>query len=371
MGFDPSTFQMILDKGFNELWNTTMIPRSDTDSNGLPRAERRSLDAAGALGLVLRYLSSTMLDVSLCEIFALIPVSVYRYITFSLPLLLRVLRRLPESQISWPRGLEFEEQNALIVARHPRLTGAFGSMDGLNLPLQVSSDEDIENATYNGWLHAHFISSVFAFGADGESHYYFTPNQNPLTLFGGTIIACNLNAPSSWHDSRVAQPVYQKLQRQTPEGYYLVTDTAFPRGSNQIAGRIKAPLKQNSQLPVDERSQNEVLEFNRQLLSYRQTAEWGMRSLQGSFGRLRVPLTINYNSHRAYILETITRLHNLRTRCVGINQIRSVYMPMWSKEEESLLQLGNIIFSNIRKNDRVWRFHLDAVPVTSDNTRND
>ncbi|KAF7785090.1 hypothetical protein Agabi119p4_1255 [Agaricus bisporus var. burnettii] len=141
---------------------------------------------------------------------------------------------MPQSRVCYLTGSEFQEQNDLIVVRHPRLTGAFGSMDGLNLPVQVSADEDTENATYNGWLHAHFVSSVFVFAAEG------------------TIIACNLNAPGSWHDSRVAQPIYLKLQHRTPEGYYLVTDTAFPRGSNQIAGRIQAPLKQGSKLPEDE-----------------------------------------------------------------------------------------------------------------------
>lgn len=54
----------------------------------------------------------------------------------------------------------------------------------------------------------------------------------------GTVIACKLNAPGSWHDSRVAQAIYEKLCTATPEGYYLVTDTAFPCGTNQIEGHI-------------------------------------------------------------------------------------------------------------------------------------
>jgi hypothetical protein len=36
----------------------------------------------------------------------------------------------------------------------------------------------------------------------------------------------------------------------------------------------------------------ERVAFDRELLSYRQTAEWGMPGLQGSFGRLRIPLEI-------------------------------------------------------------------------------
>ncbi|KAF7783289.1 hypothetical protein Agabi119p4_2665 [Agaricus bisporus var. burnettii] len=135
MGLDPDTFQIVLDSGFRDLWDSTPIPRSDTNSGGSPRLSRRSLDAAGALGLILHYLSSPMLEVSLCEIFALIPATVSRYIQISLSLLLQTLRRMPQSRVCYLTGSEFQEQNDLIVVRHPRLTGAFGSMDGLNLPV--------------------------------------------------------------------------------------------------------------------------------------------------------------------------------------------------------------------------------------------
>lgn len=86
---------------------------------------------------------------------------------FALDILLFTLRRMDEAQIKWPAGDQFKENNTLIVARHPLLTGVFGSVDGLKLPVQVSADQEMENATYNGWLHEHFISSVFAFGASG------------------------------------------------------------------------------------------------------------------------------------------------------------------------------------------------------------
>jgi len=94
----------------------------------------------------------------------------------------------------------------------------------------------------------------------------------------------------------VARPIYEKLLRKTPEGYYLVTDTAFPRGSDQIKGRIQAPMKDGAHLPADSVERKKLLDFDRQLLSYRQTAEWGNRALQGTFGRLRIPLEINYKN---------------------------------------------------------------------------
>jgi hypothetical protein len=109
-----------------------------------------------------------MHEVSLQQIFALVPTTVSRYIKFSLHLLLSVLWKLPGAAISWPKNDEFETFNQLILPRHPRLTSAFTSIDGLNLPLQMSLDEDIENATYNGWLSEHFVSSVLVYSPKGK-----------------------------------------------------------------------------------------------------------------------------------------------------------------------------------------------------------
>lgn len=96
------------------------------------------------------------------------------------------------------------------------------------------------------------------------------------------------------------------------------------------------------------------------MLSYRQTAEWGMRSIQGSFGRLRMPLPINDEQFRADLLECVFRLHQVRTRRIGHNEIREVYMPQWKRtteDEEVWINFENILFSDQRKNDRVSRYH--------------
>ena len=169
MGFDVVTFHDILCHGFERIWNETPIPRRDVLTSSVPRVIRRSLDACGALGLILHYLNSTMLEVSLSQIFAIVPTTVSHYIEFTLRILLFTLKRMKDARIQWPVGNEFEGKNSLILARHPLLIGAFGSMDGLNLPVQTSQDQEVENATFNGWLQEHFISSVFAFGADGEN----------------------------------------------------------------------------------------------------------------------------------------------------------------------------------------------------------
>ena len=121
-------------------------------------------------------------------------------------------------------------------------------------------------------------------------------------------------------------------------------------------------MKDGTRLPSDPHLRRQALAFDRQLLSYRQTAEWGNRALQGCFGRLRIPLLINYNELHGDILEICSRLCNLRTRKVGINQIRSVYMPIWkaNEQEEIWLTFESMLFSDQRKNDRVRRFHMGS-----------
>jgi hypothetical protein len=108
----------------------------------------------------------------------------------------------------------------------------------------------------------------------------------------------------------------------------------------------------------------ERLAFDRDLLSYRQTAEWGMRGLQGSFGRLRIPLEISHDEERGDLLEICVRLNNLRAQLVGINQIRSVYMPLWKQtheEEQVWANFENMMFQDQRRSDRVARFHNIAI----------
>ena len=133
-----------------------------------PHPGGRSLDSDGALGFVLHYLNSTMLESTLQQVFGLIPATVSCYVTFGLDILLEMLRQMHDAAIQWPQTLqEFQAYNELITAHHPWLHGAFASIDGLNLVTETSDDVDIENTTFNGWLSAHFISSVIVFAPKG------------------------------------------------------------------------------------------------------------------------------------------------------------------------------------------------------------
>lgn len=187
-----------------------------------------------------------------------------------------------------------------------------------------------------------------------------------ITFITGTVIACHLNAPGSWHDSRVAQPIYQKLRTRTPNVYYLVADTAFPRGSAAVrnGGFIRAPMKAGERLHMTDEEMRAAVQFDHQLLSCQQAAEWGMRTIQGSFGRLWMPLPVDDTRGRAKLIETCIRLSNVRARLVGISQIREVFMPIWKEEDGNMWDsFETMLFGQIRQRDRVMRFHLHVNEV--------
>lgn len=123
-------------------------------------------------------------------------------------------------------------------------------------------------------------------------------------------------------------------------------------------------MKSGTRLPADPQERAKVQAFDSQLLSYQQAAKWGMRAIQGSFGRLCIPLDINHAARRGDLLEVIMRLYQIRARRVGINQIRTVYMPTWTEGEEQRKiwdNFENILFTDQKKHDRVARFHLETV----------
>ncbi|GAB1526739.1 hypothetical protein RhiTH_009911 [Rhizoctonia solani] len=107
-----------------------------------------------------------MSKAALQVVFALVPSTVLHYINFALGILLEILKEIPEAHLAWPTKAKMQENLHLITRKHrgaKYLDGAFGFMDGLNLPLQASGDHNKQNANYNGWLHKHVISNIIVF----------------------------------------------------------------------------------------------------------------------------------------------------------------------------------------------------------------
>jgi hypothetical protein len=59
-----------------------------------------------------------------------------------------------------------------------------------------------------------------------------------------------------------------------------------------------------------------------------------MRALQGAFPRLRETIKYEENGERRRILVLVPLLYNFRLEVVGLNQIRNIYIPEWSKDNQ-------------------------------------
>lgn len=145
MGIDVDTFHFLLDCGFRAAWTQNPIPHNDVNPRGSTRLGRRSLDAAGGLGLLLHYLHGTMSETALQQIFAIVPSVLTRYVHFALGILHTLLLDLRDAQIQWPSVDEMQEYSDIIQKRHPLIKGAFEFLDGLSLPVGTSSDPAIKN----------------------------------------------------------------------------------------------------------------------------------------------------------------------------------------------------------------------------------
>ena len=115
------------------------------------------------------------------------------------------------------------------------------------------------------WMEARpFVTNIFA----------FAPN--------GSIIACTLNAPGTWHDSTLAHwgSMYSRLQKCWEEHHgKVLMDSAFASNMYEFI------IQSSQNIPVTEGRQAMLL--GQQATSCRQAPEWGMRGLQGSFPRLK------------------------------------------------------------------------------------
>ena len=293
---------LIIDEGGCLQQQTTFVGR------------RRLLDAEGCLGLVLCWSRTRGAEWSLAVAFGLTGTRVSVYLRFGMRILVTILKADPKSEVRMPDAAEIAMFKEAIVAKHSLLVDCYCMVDGLKLYLQQSGDSVIQSLFYNGWKHDHFVTNIFA----------FAPN--------GSIIACTLNAPGTWHDSTLAHwgSMYSKLQKcwEKHHGKVLM-DSAFASNMYEFI------IQSSQNVPVTEGRQAMLL--GQQATSCRQAAEWGMRGLQGLFPRLKDRIIYEENGERAIILKFITLLYNYRVRTVGINQILNYYMPSLSKDARYLL----------------------------------
>eukprot|EP01137_Pigoraptor_chileana_P028915 Opistho-2@13386 len=314
-----------------------IIGRKRQSNRGRPRR----LDAAACLGLVLLYMASRAHEYELELIFGITEGRFSTYLNHGISVLLCVLRQdIPAAAIRWPTHEEMAEWSARVHERQQLIRGCFGFIDGVTLPiLEPASDYLEQNRYYSSYKSICCVNNVFGFSPEG------------------TIWFAEINAPGSWHDSRVAHRFYGFMRSRTPPGFCVLADQGFASGpkvltpnSTSLTPFERLSTEQNAPTAVSSarkyrhaHKQGEELEaflpppsevdpdlVRKAILSVRQSAEWGMRSVQGPFQRLVVPLPREAD-RRALIIETVVRLTNFRARHmaprVGGNQLQTVYSP--------------------------------------------
>jgi hypothetical protein len=307
-GLDFSNFQYLLNK-FTPLYNRyspysqsgkITVIRDRVVKKGRPR----SLGPADCLGLVLGYTRTKGSLFALQMVFGASHSVLSLFLKYSTRLLFRVLQEEEDARVALPSPEEVAEYQAVVETNYPALQGVWCVMDGLKIKIEKSSDEETQNAYYNGWLHSHFVGCV----------YVFVPS--------GVVVASAVNAPGSWHDSEIATNcgLYDKLQSIfDSSGGKAVVDSAFSKK------RCPFMIKSGKRKP-GETARRTVI--RQQATSLRQCAEWGMRAIQGSFPRLKDKLLFSESlENRKVFLNLITMLLNFRTRRIGFNQLMSTYYP--------------------------------------------
>ena len=290
----------------------SMTPYSEDGAiQGINTAEKRGrprkISSHACLGLVLMWTRTTCQYWVLSGSFGLVGSCCGLWLRFGKRILLAVLSARQDCQIRLPSADKVNCYRDAIQYRYPALTNAALVGDGLKILLQKAGDQQTQEAFYNGWKSGHYITNLFVFAPDG------------------TIVMSMINCPGSMHDSELAASgspsIYTKIDMLYEEHRVkCVMDSAFANANKESI--IKSKKRETIASTAESREEFEELMA---ALSVRQAAEWGMRALQGAFGRLKAVWPYEEKDERYWGLSVISLLYNYSANNMDLNQIRRVY----------------------------------------------
>ena len=311
-GVDHVTFNMLHDK-FCPLYNTLSPHNTEGILSKIGKPGRRRVFSSwDCLGLCLAWTRTRGGLFMLSMMFGITSSGISLYIRFGRRLMIEVLRREESAKVKIPSDEKICEYKECVRYRHPKLSNVWMTMDGLKLQLEQSPKCEIQNRFYNGWTHDHYETNIFGFAPSG------------------TIVVATTNVPGCVHDSTVCEwgNIYKKLGKVYERTGAMVTvDSAFCRKNHEYL------IKSSNTLPCTA----EEIHINDEATSMRQSAEWGMRSFQASFPRIKDRIIYEEKGERKLILEMLVYLFNFRANKVGISQIKNTYLTPLLKEGNSLL----------------------------------
>ena len=104
----------------------------------------------------------------------------------------------------------------------------------------------------------------------------------------GKIIYSAINYPGSYHDSQVSVGLVNiVLEHFGP--YKVCVEKRFPI-SGDMFDKFVGPMSQKTRDNLAPTMRQMLLQRNNMYVSLRQSSEWGMRALQGTFSRLKYRL---------------------------------------------------------------------------------
>jgi len=274
----------------------------------------------------------------LCSKFGVPPATLCRVLGEAELAMNRAIAGFSPARIMWPSLAWQRALSRLTADRHPLLPFTWGFIDGKNLKVraedlsgghyvdvhvltngclclssdaqvQEPSDRDLQNAHYNGWLHAVVVTGTLCFSADG------------------LIIWSKHNYPGSWNDADTSPDFRAKLVDSTinPDARYgAIADSAFQCGDD-MRGRIMTPLKEGDLARLVPSVRAVAHRKSKAIMFIRQAIEWGMGSVEKVFHRLGLPLPYDVQKRRAR-LDNLFRLANYRVRIMEIRETRTTFV---------------------------------------------
>jgi hypothetical protein len=318
-GFDHRAFRCLLElfapwylshTPWTGTQDGTSFKALNTGSHGRT-GRKRIITATTCLALVLTWYRFRGAEFQLQGWFGFTGTHANIWLRFGRRGLLIALRKHPLARVAIPTDDKIKQLQEAVTERHHLLTDVYCVLDGLKLYFQQCEDLDEQCMYYNGWKCDHFVGNLFTFSVDG------------------LIIACVVNAPSSLHDSTIAEMggLYDQLSAVYERtGGKCCVDSAFCSSMNPF-------IIKSSQNILRAETPDDLL-VQAQATSLRQAAEWGMRAIQASFPRLKDRIRYEMNGERKVFLQLLPLLYNFRTNLVGLNQIQNTYVPMWSVDAQ-------------------------------------
>jgi hypothetical protein len=228
---------------------------SEEELNDEPiKGRKHTLNCFARLGLLLFFVGSRVQIKYLCMLFGAVSSIIDRDIKEMIRRVIETLRAHPAAMIKFPNVEEMTRYAELVRRREPYVRGVIGFLDGLSLPIQCSSDEDEQNAFYNGYYHDTAVNNIFLF--------------SPL----GKILFASINCPGSWHDSVVAAPLIELCITKLVDDFKICVDQGFPR-SGALRDKFVGPISRKRREKLHPLVRDLYLQESNYYVSLRQAAE--------------------------------------------------------------------------------------------------